>query len=69
MYFPKSTLDANWQEDSKIAYKKIFKNGIRTGYNHLLPIDKYKFYKVIIKRQLNMIISFVIVILETVYRN
>ncbi|KAM7350071.1 GPI inositol-deacylase [Cochliomyia hominivorax] len=45
VYFPKATIDAAWQEDSKIVYKKTFKYGLRTGYNHLIPIAKYKHYK------------------------
>ncbi|XP_065365052.1 GPI inositol-deacylase [Calliphora vicina] len=43
--FPKSTIEATWHEDSKIVYRKLFKNGLRTGYNHMLPISKYKYYK------------------------
>ncbi|XP_037823045.1 GPI inositol-deacylase [Lucilia sericata] len=45
IYFPKSTIDATWHEDSKIVYRKLFKNGLRAGYNHMLPISKYKQYK------------------------
>lgn len=37
---------SSWQEDSKIAFRKTFKQGIRNEYNHLLPTTKYKEFKV-----------------------
>ncbi|XP_073835018.1 GPI inositol-deacylase isoform X2 [Musca autumnalis] len=45
VYFPKLTPDSSWQVDSKIAFRKVFKNGLRADYNHLLPIMKYKDFK------------------------
>lgn len=37
---------SSWHEDSRITYQKFFKNGLRRGYNHMLPISKYMSYKV-----------------------
>ncbi|XP_058983673.1 GPI inositol-deacylase-like isoform X1 [Musca domestica] len=42
VYFPKLNSGSSWQEDSKIAFRKVFKNGLRADYNHLLPTAKYK---------------------------
>ncbi|XP_013103722.2 GPI inositol-deacylase [Stomoxys calcitrans] len=43
--FTKSTGDSIWQEDSKIAFRKSFKYGLRTEYNHMMPVSKYKDFK------------------------
>lgn len=44
--FPKATIDAFWQEDSKIANRKYFKTGARVGYNNVVTLSKYQNYKV-----------------------
>ncbi|XP_061388136.1 GPI inositol-deacylase [Musca vetustissima] len=46
VYIPKST---SWHVDSKIAFRKVFKNGLRADYNHLLPTVKYKEFKTTLK--------------------
>ncbi|XP_075154707.1 GPI inositol-deacylase isoform X2 [Haematobia irritans] len=46
---PKLHANSMWQEDSKISFKRIFKNGLRTEYNHMLQIYKYKDFKVYIE--------------------
>ncbi|KAL9872577.1 GPI inositol-deacylase isoform 2-T2 [Glossina fuscipes fuscipes] len=44
LYF-NSNYKSVWDEQSKIVYGKLFKNGLRHYYNQLLTIQKYKDYK------------------------
>uniref|UniRef100_A0A1B0AEI1 GPI inositol-deacylase n=1 Tax=Glossina pallidipes TaxID=7398 RepID=A0A1B0AEI1_GLOPL len=44
LYF-NNNYESVWDEQSKIVYGKLFKNGLRHYYNQLLTIHKYKDYK------------------------